>query len=402
MPALDGLRFVAAISVAVFHLLAVAGWQTGVNVWGRPSSEVFGSAYVAASYGWVGVPLFFIISGFVISMSSWGRTSAQFAVSRFVRLFPAYWVCVLATTVVVQLYPYVFTQQEWRVVLANLTMLQQPLGQPLVDNVYWTLWVEMRFYLLFMIVVWLGLNYRRAVAFCLLWSIAAAWAGELKQPWLDTILMPGQSQFFIAGIALFLMYKFGHHLVLWLIVGFSWVMAMIHYLGNDWQSVQGQSYWPASVLVTLCFGAMILIALGKLKWLRWRGLTTLGATTYPLYLLHYVIGLSAIYYLNRKLSLPPAALLILVLAALTFSAWLIHRLIERPFAPRLKRALSRSVPDERRPVAQPGEVLGAGNGHVALQQPVSKHVVGDHDPDPLAAVGVKPGEGGRHAPQVDA
>ena len=380
MPALDLLRFVAAMSVAVFHLLAVAGRQTGVNVWGQPSSEVFGTAFLAASYGWVGVPLFFIISGFVISMSSWGRSPAQFAVSRFVRLYPAYWVCVLATTAVVQLYPYVFPQQGPRVVLANLTMLQDPLRLPRVDDAYWTLWVEMRFYLLFMIVVWLGLNYRRAVTFCLVWSIAAVWASSMKQPWLDAILMPGESQYFIAGIALFLLYKFGNHLVLWLIIGFSWVMAMVYYDGNPWQRIQGQSYLPASILVTLCFGVMILIALGKLNWLRWRGLTTIGATTYPLYLLHYVIGLSAIHYLNGKVSLPPAVLLILVLAALTLSAWLIHRFIERPIAPRLKRALSRSVPS---PVAQPAEAVGAGNTHIARQRPPSEPARGDQDADPL-------------------
>src|SRR5574342_204249 len=106
--ALDGLRFLAALSVAVFHLLAVAGRPVGVNIYVRPSSEVFGSAFVVASYGWVGVPLFFIISGFVIPMSSWGRTPAQFAVSPFVRLFPAYWACIIATTVVARLYPYLF------------------------------------------------------------------------------------------------------------------------------------------------------------------------------------------------------------------------------------------------------------------------------------------------------
>lgn len=347
MPALDGLRFLAATSVAVFHLLAVAGWGTGVDIWGRPSSAVFGRAFVAASYGWVGVPLFFLISGFVISMSSWGRTPAQFAVSRVVRLFPAYWVCVLITTTVVRIYPHVFKPLPVREVLANLTMFQDPLGVHRVDDAYWTLWVEMKFYLLFMIVVWLGLNYRRTVAFCLIWSIASVWAGELKQPWLDAIVMPGNSQYFIAGVALFLMYRFGPNLVLWLIVGLSWVLSMHFYAGNPWQDEQHQSYNPASILVTLCFGVMILLALGKLNWLRWRGLTTLGATTYPLYLLHYVVGFTVIYYLNRTLSLPPAVLLVLVLAVLVLSAWLVHRLVERPLAPRLKAALSRQIPERR-------------------------------------------------------
>ncbi|GIH19408.1 acyltransferase [Rugosimonospora africana] len=362
------------MSVAVFHLLAVAGWGTGVNIWGRPSSAVFGHVFVAASYGWVGVPLFFIISGFVIPMSSWGRTPAQFATSRVVRLFPAYWVCVLVTTAVVRLYPWVFKPLPVRAVLTNLTMFQDPLGVHRVDDAYWTLWVEMKFYLLFMVVIWLGLNYRRVVAFCLIWSVATMWVGELNQPWLNAIVMPGYSQYFIAGIALFLMFRYGRNLVLWLILGLSWVLSMHFYAGNPWQQIVRQSYAPASILVTLCFIVMILVALGELNWLRWRGLTTLGQATYPLYLLHYVIGFSVIYYLNEKLSLPPALLLILVLAALVSTAWLVHRLVERPFAPWLRKALSRPILERRLP-----------------QVPMQRHpaVAGQRQP-----VAVRPVDGG--------
>jgi peptidoglycan/LPS O-acetylase OafA/YrhL len=59
--------------VAVFHMLAVGGLGfggSGVQIYGRPAQEVFGSwVFFAASYFWVGVPLFFMISGFVICMS---------------------------------------------------------------------------------------------------------------------------------------------------------------------------------------------------------------------------------------------------------------------------------------------------------------------------------------------
>jgi peptidoglycan/LPS O-acetylase OafA/YrhL len=280
-----------------------------------------------------------MISGFVICMSSWGRTPEQFLASRFTRLFPAYWVCVLITTGVVTLLPAVFRPLRPRAVLTNLTMLQDPLGVPRVDDVYWTLWTEMKFYALFTGVLWLGLTYRRTVWFCAGWAGLAVLAGELRQPWLDAIVMPGQAQYFIAGIALFLVHRFGGRPVLWLIVGLCWALSMHFYAGNGWQAALGQSYAPASMLVTLCFAVLILLATGRLDDLRWRGLATLGATSYPLYLLHYVVGLTAIHYLHPRLSLPPAVLLAVVLTALTVVAWLVHRLIERPIAPRLKTAL---------------------------------------------------------------
>jgi peptidoglycan/LPS O-acetylase OafA/YrhL len=45
--------------------------------------------YRVAHQGWTGVYLFFLISGFVICMSAWGRSVGQFAASRITRLFPA-------------------------------------------------------------------------------------------------------------------------------------------------------------------------------------------------------------------------------------------------------------------------------------------------------------------------
>src|SRR5215469_15288981 len=117
---LDGLRLAAALSVVAFHLVAGAADRA----WDTPTTGLFGPLVHAARYGWLGVELFFLISGFVICMSSWGRTAGQFAVSRFVRLFPAYWFAVLATTAVVTAVPLYEHRLHPDQVLVNLTMLQ--------------------------------------------------------------------------------------------------------------------------------------------------------------------------------------------------------------------------------------------------------------------------------------
>lgn len=347
LPALDGLRYIAALSVAVFHLVACA--ENGqASLWGRPGSDVFGAGYVIASYGWVGVPLFFMISGFVICMSSWGRSPEAYAVSRIIRLYPAFWACLFITTSVAMLHPDVYKPLSLRALLVNLTMLPDPLGVARVDNVYWTLWLELKFYLLFLLVVIAGLTYRRVVAFCLIWSIAAVSLGELRQPWLDSLLIRGNAQYFIAGVALFLIRREGPRPVLWIIVGLSWVLSMHYYDGNPWQAAHGGSYTPSSILITACYLVMILLALGKLDRLNWRGLTALGAATYPLYLLHNVAGSTVIHFVGQHLTLPPAALLGIALLVLTVAALLVHHLVERPLAPRLKAALtgrSRPIPE---------------------------------------------------------
>ncbi|MEU8664820.1 acyltransferase family protein [Actinoplanes philippinensis] len=339
LAALDLFRFVAALGVALFHLVAVAG--TGnIRIWGSAPEAVFGGFYRVAAYGWVGVPFFFMISGFVICMTAWDRTPGQYLRSRFVRLFPVLWVCMTITTLVAVAYPRVFTPVPFRAFLANMFLLADPLGEPRVDDVYWTLWLELKFYLLFLVVVWIGVTYRNVVAFCLLWSVASVLAAEIGQPWLDALLMRGNSHYFVAGIAFHLIHRRGSRPELWLLVAFSWALSLHYYEGNPWQASHGMSYTPSSVAVTVCFAAMALLALGRLDRLRRRPLATLGAATYPFYLLHYVAGFAVVHLLRRTTPIGSVTLLVLVVAGLIGVAVLVNRCVERPVAARLRTALT--------------------------------------------------------------
>ncbi|MFD6812242.1 acyltransferase family protein, partial [Streptomyces anthocyanicus] len=86
---LDGLRLGAALMVVAFHYTAL-----GAEAWDRPAWTVFPEVSRFTSYGYLGVQLFFVISGFVICMSAWGRPLKAFFVSRVIRLYPAYWFAV--------------------------------------------------------------------------------------------------------------------------------------------------------------------------------------------------------------------------------------------------------------------------------------------------------------------
>ena len=102
--AIDGIRLLAALMVTVHH--DAGTWrdnQLGNRGSGRPASEVFPHLFPIASYSAavIGVQFFFVISGFVICMSCWGRLPRDFFVSRVIRLYPAYWFGVLSTTFLV-------------------------------------------------------------------------------------------------------------------------------------------------------------------------------------------------------------------------------------------------------------------------------------------------------------
>ncbi|GAA2597516.1 acyltransferase [Winogradskya consettensis] len=379
---LDGLRLIAALMVVAYHYI---GYDRGaVKPWGAAADRAFPALATPASYGWLGVELFFLISGFVICMSAWDRDPGHFLRSRVVRLFPAYWAAALLTFAVLTLWPLVRDPVGPSDLMVNLTMLQEPLGVRSVDAVYWTLWVEARFYLLFAILVWRGLTVRRAALFGAGWLAAAALATQAGLPALDLIVMPDYAPYFVAGIALFLIHRFGSHAGLWGLVAVAFLLAQHHVLGQTHHvaaDVLGRplSPWPAFALLTAIFAAMSLVATGRLDRVRWRWLTTAGALTYPLYLLHEYIGWTLIAALHTHLGRYPT--LALVVTLMLGVAWLLHRYVERPASRLLRKWLSAPLPGPL--------ILAHGFARGADERTRA------HQPDGAATPGVHPDPGRR-------
>jgi peptidoglycan/LPS O-acetylase OafA/YrhL len=139
---IDGLRGLAALAVMVGH-------------WGETVQRLTPSPTTAASlhavfldyfsFGRLGIVAFFCVSGFVVPFSFRGaRPLIAFPISRFFRLYPAYWLSMLVAIIV---YPLVngptVTAHE---IALNLTMAELALGEAPVIGVYWTLQIELIFY----------------------------------------------------------------------------------------------------------------------------------------------------------------------------------------------------------------------------------------------------------------
>ncbi|MFF4506404.1 acyltransferase family protein [Streptomyces sp. NPDC001401] len=339
--AIDGIRLVAALMVAVHHY--AGSWrvdQPANAVWDRPVSDIMPTVFHFAAYGWIGVEIFFVISGFVICMSCWGRTPREFFVSRVIRLYPAYWFGIAFTTAVLVVAPGVWDRLKLRDVLLNFTMLQAGSGVANVDRVYWTLWSELRFYLLFMVVVATGLTYRKVVIFCCVWGAAAMLAPVADFHLLTLAANPEGAWFFIAGLALYLMHRFGQDLLLWGILAMAWLMGQ-RQLGLRIDNTEHVSGWRGSMVIyTVFLLVMAAIALGATDRIRWKWLVTAGSLTYPLYLIHYVAGTTLIGQLRGTMD--PRLLVVVVIAGFLVVSWLVHRLVERPAARVLKRGLDTS------------------------------------------------------------
>ncbi|MFJ3866528.1 acyltransferase family protein [Streptomyces nigra] len=342
--ALDGLRLVAALMVAAYHY----GGRDGevADAWGSSPSLQFPTLHGWFAYGCLGVQVFFVISGFVICMSGWGRTLTSFFASRAARLLPAYWAAVVLVTVVFALPVVAYRAVSPSDALVNLTMLQQPLGADRVLGVCWTLWAEIRFYALFALCVVLpGATRRRIILFCAAWTLAAALAQAAREPLLDLVLMPEYAPFFVGGVGLYLVHRDRRDAYAWGVVAVSWLLGQHHAVARLWHApdVDAFSYRGSLgiILVVTCgFVAVAVIALGWLRWADRRWLTVAGALTYPFYLVHEHLGWVVIEALHQGLGLPSAATALLTVAAMLLLARLLNRYVEEWATPLLRRALS--------------------------------------------------------------
>ncbi|SCF33496.1 Peptidoglycan/LPS O-acetylase OafA/YrhL, contains acyltransferase and SGNH-hydrolase domains [Micromonospora viridifaciens] len=338
---LDGLRFLAALSVVGFHVIADYGNR---NTWGRPAAEVFGPAVLDVfEYGWLGVECFFVISGFVICMSCWGRTVSEFAISRVTRLMPAYVFAVLVTSAALFLFPLPDGRPRVSDVLVNTTMLQQFFGIRGVDFVYWTLFEELKFYLLFAVLAYFGLTYRRVILFCFVWMAAALYGQYTNFAPVAKTVSSEYASYFVAGILLYLIYRFGPNLLL--LGGFAvaivtTVPSLIKRVSFHSNGKHIISFDVAFVIMLCFFLLMLAVALGWLASVRWRALTVVGALTYPLYLLHMQLGRIIVHRIHDVVS--PWILVAGLVVGFVAFAYVVQRFVERPVARMLRVRLRES------------------------------------------------------------
>lgn len=262
-PGVDIIRLCAALMVVAYHL-------------GHDAS-----GYTWAHWGWVGVPVFFVISGFVIAMSAESKTAAEFVRGRAIRLYPAAWVAATITLIVVGA-----SGGEY---LRSITLF--PVG-PWVDDVYWTLAVEIVFYSLVAIGVWRGVSLRKLALGLGLYS-AAFWALKAAnsavglvdlsaiEDYEGFLLLLHDGVFFAIGMLLW--QKRYSLMTLFVAVGIVAVFARSQAISEQGAIVAPLVWLAATVAVVLS------AKLGG-SW----SARTIGLMTYPLYLIHNEVGRVAV------------------------------------------------------------------------------------------------------------
>lgn len=307
-----------------------------------------------SSLGSLGVQLFFMVSGFVVLLSALGRSPARYLGSRVGRLYPAYWVAVLlAGFLIFVLWPEAGEDHRPVEVLTNLTMLQGVIGdgEPHLDGVYWTLWIELKFYATVLVLLLLRWTTpTRLLAFAALWpalGTALWWAARADAQARTAVsdwLFPEHSALFGVGIALFLVHRHGGSAARWAVVALCSVLAVswsTRIQARETLETTGLDVptWVVAGVVTAMVAWVAFATVGPAA--RWRvpGAAAAGALTYPLYLHHQLWG----WWLIGRLTpvLGPRPTLVVALALMLGWSWAVHRWVERPLGPRLRDGATR-------------------------------------------------------------
>jgi peptidoglycan/LPS O-acetylase OafA/YrhL len=285
---LDALRFFAAFWVMNFHYLF---GQTGDLEWYR--------------YGNLGVQLFFIISGFVIVQSLNGKTLKEFAVNRFLRLFPLFWILCTVTYLITLIIPHTSTV-NFTEYLRSMTMLGDLFNgivgyTRLIDPSYWTLTVELIFYTGIAIFTYFfsNKNIRYFLGFWLVFSVIAFAVGVDHNFYIKLLLVRHASYFAFGGALALITTKQANNIFEkyfdWaLLFGSSAYATYIHPRALEpYYVVNPLDEKIITILLIIFFVVVpVLVYLSpRIKNTRAiRMLAILGGITYPLYLLHQKIG----------------------------------------------------------------------------------------------------------------
>ncbi|MEP7168034.1 MAG: acyltransferase [Bacteroidota bacterium] len=259
------LRAIAVLLVCFFHVL---------------SKELFSEKNIFhffSNYGYVGLDMFFIISGFVIPYSMYKggyayKSFPKYLLKRIIRLEPPYLASILMILflrfVSARLggFDYSIDSIDWVQVALHFGYLNQYFGYEPFNVVYWTLAIELQFYLLMGLTFPLIVHKRKIFAWLILFLFGyLGWSLNLHYNWF--IFQYGFM--FINGIILFL-YKTKQINVQCFVAALIVIFFLV-WIKN-----------PVEVAGTCIFTSTVILFLNK----EWKATNFLGKISYSLYLTH--------------------------------------------------------------------------------------------------------------------
>ena len=329
---IDGLRGLAAALVLYQHLVEYLANAAPAGAWiGLHADWLLGHL----DLGKLGVVIFFAISGYIVPFSfPAAAPRVGFVLSRFFRLYPAYWLSLAAA---VWLLPMLGSASfSGKQVLANASMLQMLFRQADVLGVYWTLLIEVLFYgLCFALFCVDGLRSARALAAVFVLMLLTALAAA--------VLRDGGMQGAPVGLPLYLSVMLfgtmlrlatleqnalarrciaGMLLALCIVVPLAWATAYDDHSHRESVLADVSAFW---------LGLLIFVYVVKRQAFAWRAWVYLGAISYPVYLLHpLALEIARYWAAGQPWPLAAGTLIVATLILTIAAAHGVHQWVETP------------------------------------------------------------------------
>ncbi len=339
---MDGLRGIAIILVFLYH--AYSDQWASFTPYGASFDYIF-----LFRYGEYGVPLFFLISGFVIALTLEKCQSFwQFMLRRWLRLFPA----MLIATCLVLLVSIFINQRPNGTpsiydTVAGLLFIQPEflalLGYQhgMLETSFWSLFVEMKFYIVSGL-LYFTLGLRRMImvlvgmffSFVIFQSVQSGLPSDLSQT-LAVLFKYSDYQYYgwFAAGTLFYQYHVSKSLKYWVM---AIMIGLLSARGLD-GLLSGSMLFATGLVLLFAFSLNVTVLQ---RMLSNRVLLFFGFISYPFYLIHVSSLISMIRQLNELLPwLPHWVLPILPIGLITLVAWWIASFLEMPLRQQIKKQL---------------------------------------------------------------
>ena len=332
---LDGLRGIAILLVILYHAYGVDGYENAFHY-----NHKF-SAFPIFKYGFLGVELFFLISGFVILMTlEKSKNFINFIYKRWIRLFPAMLIAtILSYTTVSIFYERPLGHPNICSVIPGLVFIEPTLLGKLfnyefikLEGSFWSLYVEMLFYIIF------GLGYfifkrRNALLFLFFLYIYAIIGLYYPLKASNLFIHFG---WFTSGCLAYLYTTENRNrkylLISIIIFAISLYSTYVFY-SNTEQTFPIIEYLIFAILIIFLFFIPILFEKSR-SIIGNRLFLFIGFISYPLYLIHENLLVSGITKLQKYTIIPEFLLPIFPILLLILIAYVITKKIE-PFTKKL-------------------------------------------------------------------